>query len=783
MSEVKILGSEKFGRDFIPGQYLPPGNDEYYLRDQQVGRPPGYWRRLRSDEIATLARNANTCDDWDSFFVGDVFSPHLIKNSEFYGLVRIGRLDNVILEHHELQVPAGITNSRIISCDIGDNAAVHNVRHLSHYIVGNNAILLNIDEMQTSNHAKFGNGIVKDGEDEDVRIWLDLMNEAGGRSVMPFEGMIPADAYIWAKYREDALLHIRLREITQKQFDSRRGFYGTVGDGCVIKNSQIIKDVKIGPACYIKGANKLKNLTIQSSDDEPTQIGEGVEMVNGIVGLNCHIFYGCKAVRFVMGNNSNLKYGARLIHSFLGDNSTVSCCELLNNLIFPCHEQHHNNSFLVAALLMGQSNIAAGATLGSNHNSRANDGELQAGRGFWPGLCTTLKHYCRFASFVLLAKADYPAELDVPLPFSMVSNDPAADRLLVMPAYWWLYNMYALARNTWKFQARDKRKTKTQHIEADSLAPDTAEEIFAAMRLLEIWTAKAHLRQGSERAASALTGGSLTEETAGECTGSTGDAPASGAAGVLTGGSAGRVHSPTPPVATPAALEQELATIGRALLLDSPDKTATLKILGDRMENSKREVVILKPREAYAAYRQMLHHYAVKNLLGYCKTNPGTTPATMCNALAAPRQQAWINLGGQLVPAPDVDRLLADIKSGALAGWTEIHQAYDRLWREYPLRKQQHALATLLSLLGTQTLTPAAWNAALDQAIAIQELIRDRVYLSRKKDYDDPFRQTTFRNPEEMRAVVGTPEDNSFVAQVRQETEAFRSLAVAAHVA
>ena len=140
-------------------------------------------------------------------------------------------------------------------------------------------------------------------------------------------------------------------------------------------------------------------------------------------------------------------------------------------------------------------------------------------------------------------------------------------------------------------------------------------------------------------------------------------------------------------------------------------------------------------------------------------------------------------LGGQLVPAPDVDRLLADIKSGALAGWTEIHQAYDRLWREYPLRKQQHALATLLSLLGTQTLTPAAWNAALDQAIAIQELIRDRVYLSRKKDYDDPFRQTTFRNPEEMRAVVGTPEDNSFVAQVRQETEAFRSLAVAAHVA
>jgi len=82
--------------------------------------------------------------------------------------------------------------------------------------------------------------------------------------------------------------------------------------------------------------------------------------------------------------NSNLKYGARLINSFLGDNSTISCCEVLNNLIFPAHEQHHNNSFLIASVIMGQSNIAAGATIGSNHNSRANDNEIQAGRGFWP---------------------------------------------------------------------------------------------------------------------------------------------------------------------------------------------------------------------------------------------------------------------------------------------------------------------------------------------------------------------------------------------------------------
>ena len=190
--------------------------------------------------------------------------------------------------------------------------------------------------------------------------------------------------------------------------------------------------------------------------------------------------------------------GHRLINSFLGDNSTISCCEVLNNLIFPAHEQHHNNSFLIASVVMGQSNMAAGATIGSNHNSRANDNEIQAGRGFWPGLCTSVKHSCRFASFTLLSKSDYPAELDIPLPFSLLNNNVTKDQLEIMPAYWWLYNMYALARNTWKFQNRDKRVSKAQHIEFDAFAPDTMEEVFNALRLLEIWTAKAALLHKGE---------------------------------------------------------------------------------------------------------------------------------------------------------------------------------------------------------------------------------------------------------------------------------------------
>jgi hypothetical protein len=220
------------------------------------------------------------------------------------------------------------------------------------------------------------------------------MNEAGGRSILPFESMIAADAFLWAAYRDDRELTEQLRHITQERYGGYRGSYGTIGSDSVIKSCAIIKDVAVGPFAYIKGANKLKNLTILSSEDEPSQIGEGVELVNGIIGCGSHVFYGSKAVRFVIGRNCNIKYGARLIHSILGDNSTVSCCEMLNNLIFPVHEQHHNNSFLIASLVQGMSNMAAAATIGSNHNSRANDGEIRAKRGFWPGLAVTLKLFC-----------------------------------------------------------------------------------------------------------------------------------------------------------------------------------------------------------------------------------------------------------------------------------------------------------------------------------------------------------------------------------------------------
>ena len=722
MDKVTIIDYDRIYQNFIEEKYLHDGHDEYYFRKQQVGKPDSHWRHLRSDEVEQLVKNSNSATNWDDIYVTDTFDTSMVRNNRFFGMVRIGSVSRQVLQYHDLRVPIGITDSSIVSCDIGDNAAIHDVHYLANYIIGDNCILFNIQEVSTTDHSKFGNGIIKEGEPEDVRVWLEVMNENGGRRILPFDGMITADAYLWAKYADDSRLQQRLKEITQASMDSHRGYYGTIGQGCVIKNCWILKDCKVGPHCYIKGASKLKNVTINSSEKEPSQIGEGVILVNGITGYGCRIFYSVTATRFVLGDNCQLKYGARLINSVLGDNSTISCCEVLNNLIFPSHEQHHNNSFLISACVMGQSNMAAGATIGSNHNSRGADGEIVASRGFWPGLCSSIKHSSKFASFTLLAKADYPYELNIKLPFCLVSNNMKSDELEVMPAYWWMYNMYAIARNTTKYQSRDKRQRKIQNIEFETFAPDTMEETIEGRKLIELWVAKAYLRQqGIEN-----------------------------------------------------NLEhKELRLLGQDLLVNKPEIVDQLEVFGEGMENGKRKVRINKPCQAYKAYGEMLLYYAVGNIKEYLESDKSNSIDSLNNLMEGKRFRKWINLGGQTMPEEYVNQLREDIGNGTLNSWDAIHQRYNDLWADYQQEKLRHSYLTLLYLLQTDTLNHENWNTTVDKAIAIQQYICDQVYLTRKKDYDNPFRNATFDNEKEKEAVVGSIDETSFIKQIKRKTETF----------
>ncbi|HET9057998.1 MAG TPA: DUF4954 family protein [Chitinophagaceae bacterium] len=725
MNEIKKQHISSLGYNFIPPQYIPEGKNEYYLRNMQ-NRSGIKYRQLTALEIETLVRNSNSSDNWNNVLVSEAFNPELVKNCKFFGLVRIGKLEPAFLEFHAVRMQVGLYNSTIISCDFGDNVVVDNVNYLSHYIVGNSVIIANVNELATTNYSKFGNGILKEGEDEKIRIWLEICNENAGRSVIPFNGMLPGDAFLWSRYRDDGNLQEKFKEFTQKSFTDKRGYYGKIGDRTVIKNSRIIKDVWIGSDTYIKGANKLKNLTINSSPQEKSQIGEGCELVNGIVGFGCRIFYGAKAVRFFMASNSQLKYGARLINSYLGNNATISCCEVLNSLIFPAHEQHHNNSFLCAAVVMGQSNMAAGATIGSNHNSRSADGEIIAGRGFWPGLCVSLKHNSKFATYTLIAKGDYSHELNIPVPFSLVSIDSAEDKIVIMPGYWFMYNMYALARNAWKYIDRDKRQDKTQLIEYDFLAPDSVNELIHSLTLMEFFTGKAFLKQQKSQT---------------------------------------------------TLRREEYIKLGKQLLL-SPDKIVDkLEILAEGFENSKRKVELIKVQQAYHLFRELVIYYGVTQIFKAIQQNKISSFESLKKQLPTrPKRTDWINVGGQLIEADAIEQLKTNIKNGKIKSWDGIHSFYKKNGDNYPKNKLNHAFASLLEILSIppKKLDKAYFKQLLQEAVDTKEWITKGIYNSRAKDYTNPFRKMVYESTKEMDTVIGKLEENSFIKAQQTELSQFK---------
>jgi hypothetical protein len=719
MDPIAIQPLKALGYNFVPSEFLPKEKDEYHLRNLQ-NRSGINYRLLSAYEIEVLVRNNNTSDDWTKIFVSDAFNPELVKNCKFFGLVRIGKLEPIALEYHNVCMPVGLYNSTIISCDLGDNVIINNVNYIAHYIIGNEVMLANIHELHTTNHSKFGNGIIKEGEEESVRIWMEVCNENAGRKIMPFNGMLPGDAYLWSKYRADAELMQKFKEFTERKFDRQRGYYGKIGDRTVIKNTSIIKDVWVGGDAYIKGANKLKNLTINSSAEAPTQIGEGCELVNGIVDFGCRIFYGVKAVRFIMASNSQLKYGARLINSYLGNNATISCCEVLNSLIFPAHEQHHNNSFLCAALVMGQSNMAAGATIGSNHNSRANDGELIAGRGFWPGLSVSLKHNSKFASYTLIAKGDYTSELNITLPFSLVSND-GNNQLTIMPAYWFMYNMYALARNSFKYIDRDKRIDKTQYIEYNFLAPDSINEIFSAIELLKKFTALAY-KPGNNNS------------------------------------------------------EIELLQAGEEILDEKRSDIKEVAAFG--FQNAKQPAKIIKVWEAYTIYKELIVFYGVGQVLNFIKAKDIKSFEELQNALPVnPIRSSWKNIGGQLIPEDELNSLLTNIKKDNIKSWDEVHDFYKKNSLLYAEQKLHHAYASLLEVLNVK---PSEFNTELfaetvERALETKQWITKSIYESRAKDYENQFRKMSYDSMNEMEEVLGKLDDNVFIQNQEEELSDFRS--------
>ncbi|MEA4860268.1 MAG: DUF4954 family protein, partial [Sphaerochaeta sp.] len=282
-------------------------------------------------------------------------------------------------------------------------------------------------------------------------------------------------------------------------------------------------------------------------------------------------------------------------------------------------------------------------------------------------------------------------------------------------AYWWMYNLYALERNSYKYRKRDKRKVIRQQIETDYLAPDTVNEIFEACDLLCLWVAQNY----------------------------------------------NRAHASSKD-------EKNLIRQGRELLRTKPAELYSLHVYAWGLENSNEPVEVLKVVEAYQAYQEMLRYYAVKTIASTCLRENLTV--SQLQEAGEHATLPWLNVGGQLVPEFRVEALKEALKRGEITSWNEVHDTYASWFSLYEMDRSSHAVATLCRTLAVERLQQETWEQAVEEVGRIRVQIETQVFKTKEKDFNNRFRESTYRNLAERDAVLGSLDDNPFIQESHQIT-------------
>ena len=140
-----------------------------------------------------------------------------------------------------------------------------------------------------------------------------------------------------------------------------------------------------------------------------------------------------------------------------------------------------------------------------------------------------------------------------------------------------------------------------------------------------------------------------------------------------------------------------------------------------------------------------------------------------------PLYTEWENAGGQIIPSEKIRELFESIKNGSINDWAAVHHFYklcDCAYDQYKVRYALYLLEQLYSRPIEEFSVDLYRNITDDVSIVAYDIYNASLK-SREKDYTDYYRNMVYRSESEMDAVLGPLEDNSFLRQLRADTEEF----------
>ncbi len=400
-----------------------------------------------------------------------------IRNNEFVGDNYIGLLDGNIEIEVFATKPIGITGSHIYHSVIGPNAHIQDST-VSRQVVMANAVVVD-SGVTASAKTTFGNGVE-----------IPIAIETGGREVGLFAELSVKVAASWARYRGDKERLAKAKEALTAYAAKAVSTWGIIGSGARILRTPVVRDVYVGRAAVIDGANRVKNTTILSSPDEVTNVVNGADVTDSILQAGSKVDTMAIVETSLLAPHSHVDRHGKVTDSIIGSSTEVAEGEVTASLVGPLVGFHHQALLIAALWPEGKGNVGYGANVGSNHTSKAPDQEFWPGEGTFLGLSVDIKYPADLtrSPYSIVATGVKTLPQKVAFPFSLI-NSPAEVLGGISPAInelspGWLLtdNMFTLARNEGKYKKRYKGK---EPIEFGMYRPDIVDLVIDARARLQ----------------------------------------------------------------------------------------------------------------------------------------------------------------------------------------------------------------------------------------------------------------------------------------------------------
>lgn len=429
------------------------------------------FRNLTNAEIEKLEHQMCSCDEWSNLFVTNDFDPRCIFNSHFSGVVKIASQNKKIKLFGGIKRHAGIYNSTIHNCGIGENCYINYVKnHISNYNIGDNVIINNVQLIANDGENTFGNG-------EKIAV----LDESGGRSIMMFDKMSAQLAYICTLYRHRSDLIQNIENLIQEYATENSYKRGIIGNNCVLTNSGSIKNVRIGDHVTIDGARSLMNGSIISNEHATVQVGNdvimkdfiiqsGTSVTDGVILNKCYVGQGCQLSKNYSAENSVFFANCQGFHG--------EACSIFAG---PFTVTHHKSTLLIAGMY---SFLNAGS--GSNQSNHMYKlGPIHQGiveRGSKTTSDSYLLWPAKIGPFTLVMGRHYKNSDTSDMPFSYLIE--GNDKSWLAPAI----NLRSVGtiRDAMKWPRRDMRTdpNKLDSINYNLLSPYTIQKMINALGIL-----------------------------------------------------------------------------------------------------------------------------------------------------------------------------------------------------------------------------------------------------------------------------------------------------------